>query len=218
MAGEAEKSQEFALDADAPVVTGPEAEAEAGDPRVIAFLMRHAGRGDIIHSGIFPGGALVPLSAGLAETATLWVFQPDPDTHRAVGQAITDDRLWNVSLRRAVPSSEPGRVFLPSAGLDTGPGAFVPADFNARETVETLRLDDAIPGNRKVSVMLLEGNGHQVQALIGARRLIARCRPVLVISAFRRPRWFAKNFGALGYRVRGRLRDKLVISVDPVDF
>ncbi|OWU85958.1 hypothetical protein ATO6_03525 [Oceanicola sp. 22II-s10i] len=185
------------------------------DPRVAAFLIRNVGKGDILHAGAFSLDAIEPISAALAKDAELWIAQGDPTVHSLCGQAVTEGQIWNVSLRFAVAWSDNGRLYPPVDGASEGAG-YVMTSTDGPDTITALRLDDARPLDRLVSVLSVDMPGQEAEAMRGARRTILTHRPILVLSSPGRQRWYLRHLEPLGYRLSGRLSDRLVLSTGPV--
>ncbi|MGH1425917.1 MAG: FkbM family methyltransferase [Pseudooceanicola sp.] len=193
------------------------------EPRTIAFMMRHAGKGDIIHAGTFFGDFLPALSSAMGEGRKVWAFEPNPDSHENAARTIDLNDLKNVTLRRAAVSADTGTVHFRThddKGKPLGGHShFVPlGGAPGIEAVESIRLDDAVPVHRPVSILQLDVEGHEISALSGARDLIHRWRPILILEGFRRPRWIRRTFRGLGYQLRGEMHHNKVFSVDPVEF
>jgi hypothetical protein len=66
-----------------------------------------------------------------------------------------------------------------------------------------------------VSIVQLDVEGHERQALAGAMRTVARCRPIVVLevladSTLVQSEWFAENFLRAGYRYTGSIHGNAV--------
>jgi hypothetical protein len=64
-----------------------------------------------------------------------------------------------------------------------------------------LAIDDAVPRDRHVSLIQLDVEGFEDQALLGAMATIERCRPVIVVETLPAPHWMAEHLAPLGYAV-----------------
>lgn len=190
------------------------------EPDTIDLIANQAGDGDIVHAGTFFGDFLPALSAALASDARLWAFEPDPANHAAARETVALNELRNVTLTQAALSARPGEVFLrrvddrgrPLGGAcevapEAGPGVVA---------VPSVTLDQAIPADRKVTVLHLDVEGHEKPALRGARRLVGRWRPVLVLERFRQPRWLSRAFPDCRYARIGRVHGNSVYTTRPL--
>jgi hypothetical protein len=68
-------------------------------------------------------------------------------------------------------------------------------------TVKIVAIDEVIPADRKISVLHLDVEGYEQQALTGALATIRRNRPFLILETMPSDEWFARNLKPLGYRV-----------------
>ena len=150
-------------------------------------------------------------------------FEPNPkmfaDLQRRIGPGVTalphalSDRSGTGELRiprrRKGFSNQGGTIAHESLG-DTAYGAV---------TVELRRLDDLDLG--EVGLMKIDVEGHELAVLRGGARLIARCRPVLIVEMeekhLRRPIAGAlAEVAALGYEPCA-LRDGAPVAVSRLD-
>lgn len=196
---------------------------KAGDvyePRTIAFMAANAGDGDIIHAGTFFGDFLPGLSAGLAPGAQVWGFEPNPDSFAHARETARLNKIKNVTLQNLALSNRSDKILFRTHDKDGSPmgghSHFVNEMAPGVVSVPAVKLDDVIPADRSISILQLDVEGHERAALAGAARLIRRCKPILILEEFRRPRWLRKRFGDLGYKRRGKLHGNVVWSVEPV--
>jgi len=69
--------------------------------------------------------------------------------------------------------------------------------------VDILALDDVVPADRQVSVIQLDVEQFEQQALAGAMRTIQRCRPILILENLPDENWLAEHILSMGYRMAG---------------
>lgn len=196
----------------------------AGDvfePDTIAFMRKHAGDGDIIHAGTFFGDFLPGLSSGMAPDRKIWAFEPNPGNFAAAQATVDLNKLNNVELRNAALSNQDGELLFKTHGssgtplgglsriaVQAGPGV---------HPVQALMLDYVVPLSRKVSVLQLDVEGHEKQALRGAYHIINTWKPILILEYFSQAQWIARTFRALNYKPIGKLHSNFVYSVDPIE-
>jgi FkbM family methyltransferase len=187
------------------------------EPDTIAFIRNRCGTGDVIHAGTFFGDFLPGIAAALAPGALLWAFEPNPSNFALAEKTLRLNRLDNVRLRNAALSDAEGRLTLVArdpAGGSLGGASHVVGDAGglADRVVEVpaLRVDDAVPADRPVSILQLDVEGHEKPALRGARALVERCRPILILERFDEADFLDRLFPALGYRPVGRLHGNVV--------
>lgn len=186
------------------------------EPRTLSLIRHRAGSGDVVSGGAFVGDFLPAISAALAPGALVHSFEPNPMSRTAAQVTIAMNRLENIRLHPvavgAAQATLPLKVTRPSGEAMGGMSRIVetPQDGVTVE-VPVMRLDDLIDDSRRVSVLHLDVEGHEWPALEGARALIARSRPMLVLEAtrFRQVRGLRARLTALvpdlGYRLVGTM-------------
>ena len=126
--------------------------------------------------------------------------QPRPrrcfELGRVIGEAITS---WPTDARVCVVGS---------GGLSH----FVTEPGDGVEAVAAAMLDFVVPLDRKVSILQLDVEGHEKQAMLGAYHLVNRWAPILILEYFNKPQWIARRFPGLGYRHIGKLHGNHVFA------
>lgn len=191
------------------------------EPDTINFMRAHAGDGDIIHAGTFFGDFIPALSGALAPGRRLWAFEPNPGNCDAARETVALNALGNVTLTNAALSNRDGDILFRTrdedgrslGGLshfteDAGPGI---------ETVPAVMLDYAVPLDRRITVLQLDVEGHEKQALKGAYHLIHRWQPILIVEYLGQAQWITRTFRGLGYEKLGKLHGNFVYATAPVD-
>jgi hypothetical protein len=78
--------------------------------------------------------------------------------------------------------------------------------------VRTVALDDVLPPDRHVSLVHLDVEGYEKEALAGARAILDRCRPLLVLESVPDDPGFSESVLSLGYAVAGRVDENTILS------
>ncbi|MCA0995325.1 FkbM family methyltransferase [Alloyangia pacifica] len=186
------------------------------EPETIAFMRAHAGGGDVIHAGTFFGDFLPGVAAALAPGAMLWAFEPNPGSCACARETIALNGLQNVTLTNAGLSNREEEMHFrthDAAGAALGGlSHFTDAPGPGVTTVQTAMLDFAIPRDRKVSILQLDVEGHEKQALKGAYHLLHRCKPILILENHGNETWVQRSFRGLGYEKRGKLHGNFVYA------
>lgn len=158
--------------------------------------------GDTLREWVEARDPAIPL-----ERLRYHAFEPDPDNFaklRAVAAALPGGLAGRVVLHAAAVGNVAGKIGLVQGGDGTG----VYAGVEAGPVTAIERLDEALAGE-EVGVVKMDVEGYEPQALEGARAILERQRPALLISVYHRPEHLWKiplwihDLG-LGYRVRLR--------------
>lgn len=194
---------------------------QAFEPDTLRFMRAHAGQGDIIHAGAFFGDFIPALSTALAPGARLWAFEPNPGNFAAAQDTVALNGLTNVTLTHAAISNTDGTVLFrtrDSTGKSLGGlSRFVTEDGDGVEPVPAVMLDFTVPLSRPVSILQLDVEGHEKQALRGAYHILHRWRPILILEYFASTQWLTRSFRNLPYKQIGKLHENYVYAVDGTD-
>jgi FkbM family methyltransferase len=158
----------------------------------IDFLTSHCGKGDIVHAGAYFGDFLPALSRACAEGATIWAFEPLVDNYRCALITMEINNIRNVELTRAALGAcedSLEMLTIDENGQPLGDGNRVlsqdaPPSLGRTETVQVVAIDEVVPPHRHVSIIHLDVEGHESQALAGAQETIRRCSPIIVAETW----------------------------------
>lgn len=197
---------------------------EVYEPDTIAFMRANCKAGDIVHAGTYFGDFLPALATALAPAAKVWAFEPSPESYRCARITLELNAIDNVVLTRAGLGAERASGLvrtLDDDGHALGGASRITSEDASRavgaERVEMLTVDEAVGPDRQVSLLQLDVEGHEQQALAGALETIRRCRPHLIVevlpnSTLLESAWFANHILALGYRKLTELHGNSVFS------
>jgi hypothetical protein len=79
------------------------------------------------------------------------------------------------------------------------------------KAVVTVTIDDLVPADCTVSIIQLDVEGHERQALAGALQTIRRCLPILILEKLPDPAWLADSILSLGYHPCGHLHGNTLL-------
>jgi len=184
---------------------------EVHEPRTIAYITSHCDDGDVVHAGTYFGDFLPALSKGVAPGARVWAFEPNPENHRCARMTLELNGITNTTLTNTgLGSRQDSRLLRTSdaEGLALGGASRIIAresgETAGAEVVRMVTVDEVVGPARKVSILHLDVEGHEQEALSGALNTIRRCRPVLILevlpgSTLIGGDWFTDNVLCLGY-------------------
>lgn len=192
------------------------------EAETLGFLCANCAKGDVIHAGTYFGDFLPALSKAAAPDARIWAFEPSRENFRCAEITLKLNGIQNVALKHAALGEALGTAQLctsQSEGRPFGGGSAIAAEQRSGfiyEEVKVLAIDDAVPTDRSISVLQLDVEYYEQQALTGALGTIRRCRPLLVLETLPRdPGWFAENILALGYEEIARLDKNRAFGTKP---
>jgi FkbM family methyltransferase len=156
---------------------------------------------DIIYAGTYFGDML-PFYSKLAETATVWAFEPVKENFMYASINIKLNNIKNVNLFNCALSTGKTQkcMRIQKDNLKLGGGSYIiNKDENLEaseiEIINTKKLDDLIPALQKpIGLIQLDVEGHEYQALKGAEKIIKKFKPIIIIEV-----WEEKNNRAINY-------------------
>lgn len=191
------------------------------EPDTIDFITRHAGNGDIVHAGTYFGDFIPALSRTCIESAKLWAFEPNPENYRCALITIAINHLNNVDIKKAGLGAQTGSLSMEitdEKGIGLGGASrLIEGQRNNRRqftNVDILRLDDILPPERRITILQLDVEGFEQQALTGSMETIKRCKPIIILENLPESSWLAENILCMGYQVSGKLHENTILSVE----
>jgi FkbM family methyltransferase len=183
------------------------------EPRTLQFMAANCGDGDVVHAGTYFGDFLPALSHALAPDARLWAFEPSTENHACAAHTVALNGLKNVSLFHAGLGADTGRASLhivsPRGAL--GGSSTIVREKRPRRSYEEIgivALDDVVV-DRAVTVLQLDVEGYEQKALRGARGLLERCKPLLILESLPANQ---RHILRIGYRLLGTVHGNSVLT------
>jgi FkbM family methyltransferase len=181
--------------------------------------------GDVVHAGTFCGDFLPALSRACHPTgSTIWTFEPNVENYRCASITVDINGLEGVQLYNTALGERSTCMSMRVAdgnGKALGDGSRMlqgksdePGTGTGVAAVSVVALDDVIPVDRHVSIIHLDVEGFEPQALMGAKQTIERCRPVLVLETVPDKLWLKEAFPRLDYRVTRPVDLNMVLTCD----
>jgi len=178
--------------------------------------------GDVVHAGTFFGDFIPALAQSRSAGALVWAFEPNRENFECARTTIELNHLENVRLRNAGLDAKSGTALLATTdrtGLPLGGASRVIRDrtrahWSENEEVSLVAIDDVVASDRRVAVIQLDVEGHEQEALTGAMRTVARCRPLLVLETPPPTEWIEEHLTPLGYHVAGTIDANTVLRAD----
>lgn len=194
------------------------------EPNTIEFIMSNCGNGDVVHAGTYFGDFIPALSKGVAPNSKIWAFEPNPENYRCARITLEINGIENVILTNAGLGAKQESLLIQMADENGrslgGASQLISKDsvgVTGVEAVEILTIDAMVDSDRNVSIIQLDVEGHEKEALTGALKTIQRCRPIIILevlqnSTLLESNWFSENILSLGYRKIKNIHENSVFS------
>lgn len=190
---------------------------ETDIPERRALMQRVPKGGTFIDVGANVGLYTCSLARHVGPEGQCFAFEPFPGNYSALQRNIKLNRLTNVHVQQIALSSEVGWVTLygppgPSSETSGAIGSKLSEQYVEVAKVPCQALDSLDVGSR-VDALKIDVEGNELSVLHGAKQLLARHRPALLIevnnpSTYRGVMALAREMGYFLWEVdrRGRLR------------
>jgi FkbM family methyltransferase len=166
------------------------------EPNMLYVLRRLLRPGDVFLD-VGGNAGIVTLAAAqwVGADGHVHVFEPSPREYGRLVDTIARNRLTNVSPHRIALGARRGTAFLKIAsskdgGLNTFGRYFSYADTTLErlEEVDVHPLDDVIAHERtgRIAAIKIDVEGMELHVLRGAREIVARDRPAIILEVFQR--------------------------------
>lgn len=198
---------------------------EVHEPDTIEYLITNCANGDIVHAGTYFGDFLPALSQACSPKAKIWAFEPNSENYKCARITSYINGIENIELINAglgeVKNSLPMLVSNENGQARGGSSRILTIGENSTlggvETVQIVTIDETVPTDRTVSIIQLDVEGHEKQALSGALKTIQRCLPVIIVevrpnSTLLESNWFSENILSLGYQMTGTVHGNSVFT------
>lgn len=190
---------------------------EVYEPDTIQYIREQSKGGDVIHAGTFFGDFLPGIASGIGEHAFVWAYEPSRSNFNCAEITVKLNQLQNVKLFNKGLGNEPGKIdFFESDefGKPFGGGSsFAKPHLKPTSSVEVVRIDDEISSERKVTIIQLDVEGFEEQAIKGAYETILRDKPTIILEDnenFVDSDWFQANIISIGYQFERKLHENTV--------
>ena len=143
------------------------------EPTTIEFIQSVGG--NVVHAGAGFGDFL----PALKDCNRVFVFEPNPLMHKCTLQTILLNNLTNVSLYKQALGERNCKSSLKNideSGLEMGPRSEIGEGIR----IDMIKLDNFLV--EKIDLIHLDLEGYEFEALKGAKELIERDKPIIVLE------------------------------------
>lgn len=195
--------------------------AKVFEPETIKFMIKNCGKGDIVHAGTFFGDFLPGLSNALPEDSKVWAFEPNIENFRCAQITCLINNLKNVNLRNVGLGAHKSTVKMlveTESGIGLGGMSKIINEPKKGKTIDVdiNSIDEMVPKDRLISIIQLDVEGYEKEALSGALETINRCKPIIILEDNHKvieTSWFNDNIIKMGYKITGELHKNTVLTI-----
>jgi FkbM family methyltransferase len=198
--------------------------AKVFEPETVKFMIKNCGTGDIIHAGTFFGDFLPGISNALSKESKVWAFEPNIENFRCAQITCLINNLKNVNLHNVGLGAHKSTVKMlveTESGIGLGGMSKIINETKKGRTidVEINLIDETVPKDRQVSIIQLDVEGYEKEALSGALETINRCKPIIILEDNNKvieTNWFAEHILKMGYEITGELHKNTLLTIKNV--
>jgi len=197
------------------------------EPDTIEFMLENCKGGDVVHAGTYFGDFLPALAKGIPKNAKVWAFEPNPENYRCAKITLEINDIDNTVLTHAGLGEKQETLLIKTRDANGralgGASRIMSADESdetGTESVPIVTIDDSVGSERTVSIIQLDVEGYEKEALAGALKTIKRCLPIIILevlpnSTLLGSAWFSGHILSLGYKKIQDLHGNSVFSCKP---
>jgi FkbM family methyltransferase len=177
------------------------------EPKTIKYIIDHCKNRDIIHAGAGFGDFLPALSKNCS--GQIFSFEPNNENYACAQKTVELNGLRNVRLFNSGLGEKKSVKYLKitEGGLSLGPRTETTSEPSLKDGLqecEIYALDDVIE-NPNVSIIHLDTEGYEFNILKGAKNIIDRCKPLIILEIDSRALYYNEFMHSIGYTPKKQL-------------
>tara|TARA_B100001778_G_scaffold328692_1_gene328504 strand:- start:1030 stop:1680 length:651 start_codon:yes stop_codon:yes gene_type:complete len=183
-------------------------EGEVWEPDTIKYIINNCGNSSIIHAGTYFGDFLPALSKHCKNT--VFAFEPNTESYGCARKTCLFNNCKNVILKNNALGSCTKMVNLKIKDKDKyigGLSSVVDDESPDTEKVCQVKIDDVICDTTPISILHLDLEGYELNAINGAINIVKNWKPIIIIEDNGNNYIDLEN---LGYRYTKRIDNNLV--------
>jgi len=150
--------------------------------------------GNIVHAGSGFGDFL----PALRNCDNIFTFEPNPLMYECTKETVSLNNLTNVHLHSQAIGNYNGFISLSNMddrGREMGPRSEIGIGIK----VDIVTLDSIIPENTQIDLIHLDIEGYELNALKGAKNIIEKYKPIIVLEIDCRAVTYNEYMDSVGY-------------------
>lgn len=150
----------------------------------LKFIESEYKGGDIIHAGAYFGDFL-PFLSSISKNFNVFAFEPVLENYKCSRLNLSLNNIKNVELFNNTLSNTNDKLYIKKnhEGVFLGGASHVSTNKNYDQVSDGIKIDDLFNKISKCSIIHLDIEGHETQALLGAKNIINQFKPILIIES-----------------------------------
>ena len=150
----------------------------------LKFIESEYRGGDIIHAGTYFGDFL-PFLSKISKNFNVFAFEPVLENYKCSRLNLSLNNIKNVELFNKTLSNTNNKFYIKKTheGVFLGGASHVSTNTNYDQVSQGIKIDDLFNKISKCSIIHLDIEGHETQALLGAKNIINQFKPILIIES-----------------------------------
>ena len=204
-------------------VAASAAKGKVWEEQTINYIIDNLDNKSVITAGTYYGDFLPAISK--KTNGTVFTYEPVPKLFECAKKTIALNKLHNVIIENKALSNKSGHVTMELVGkrkdhigrsgkacLLGGASRVVSNTSQTTIEVESATLDSLVPDDCEISVIHLDVEGHEAEALEGATQLIKNNLPIIIVETFPSV-FFEKYLAPLGYIRDGEVCGNIILKI-----
>lgn len=199
---------------------------EVYEPQTIRYITSNYNGGSIVHAGTYFGDFLPALSKSVNNQGMVWAFEPNLENYRCAKITIEINNLNNVVLTHAALGATSGNsklIVSDKNGKSLGGSSKIIRENSIGtekvENVEIVRIDNIVDSKEKVSIIHLDIEGFEKEALLGGMNTIKKWHPIIILESLPEDQliesdWFLKHIIGMGYKLSTKIYRNMIYSIN----
>ena len=192
--------------------------SQVWEPNTIKFICENIKNLNMVHAGTFFGDMIPAFSKSTA--GNIYAFEANTENAFCAEKTILLNDLKNVILtKKGLGQKKEKKEFITSLKKNEqfikagGSGSFLlPESEYITETAEITTIDSVVDGH--ISIIQLDIEGYEINALKGAVNTIRKYKPILVLETIDpSDNFFKENIISLGYKFKKEIEKNKVWMV-----
>ena len=150
----------------------------------LKFIESEYRGGDIIHAGTYFGDFL-PFLSKISKNFNVFAFEPVLENYKCSRLNLSLNNIKNIELFNNTLSNTNNKLYIKKTHevVFLGGASHVSTNTNYDQVSEGIKIDDLFNKISKCSIIHLDIEGHETQALLGAKNIINHFKPILIIES-----------------------------------